>query len=393
MRVQLTLRAILLDGLKISILVALFSVILCEVVGIRRDLYGKSNGLTEADRRYSEELNKTRQLIRTAMETSNHQVSHAQKFYEKSTEMLEEERHELARLIDDRTGKIEATLKSRLEEGRGLLEDARNGTELNAAMINKLERNLHRDQSFMKRKMIFPTVQLRGSGTVGSGVLIYSRPQGEKKNAVSFILTAYHVVTEVMGGRSTGGIVDGIRILSSDSEFNPEVYSAELALVSKNLDLALLRLRSNVQFPNVAEFTSRKTFGAIDIFTRAYAVGCPLGNRPMPTAGEISSKRKVVGSQVFWMINAPTFFGNSGGGVYLASNCKLIGISSMVYTYGRASPTVVPHMGLFVPLGSLYQWLDEEGYSFLYKGEPIPLKFIVRFGLQTDEPSKSKPSA
>jgi hypothetical protein len=96
--------------------------------------------------------------------------------------------------------------------------------------------------------------------------------------------------------------------------------------------------------------------------------------------GEVSTKSKVVGDQVFWMLNAPTFFGNSGGGIYLGSTCQLIGISSMIYTYGKASPAVVPHMGLFVPLETLYDWLDTKGYSFIWRREPAG-GLIEKYGL------------
>ena len=72
------------------------------------------------------------------------------------------------------------------------------------------------------------------------------------------------------------------------------------------------------------------------------------------------------------MLSAPTFFGNSGGGVYLADTYRLVGISSMIYTYGKMNPTVVPHMGLFVPIETIYRWLDGEGYSFVHERKPVP---------------------
>lgn len=72
------------------------------------------------------------------------------------------------------------------------------------------------------------------------------------------------------------------------------------------------------------------------------------------------------------MLTAPTFFGNSGGGIYERSNHRLVGISSMIYTYGKTNPTVVPHMGLFVPLGTVYDWLDGSGLGFVHEGRPVP---------------------
>jgi S1-C subfamily serine protease len=108
----------------------------------------------------------------------------------------------------------------------------------------------------------------------------------------------------------------------------------------------------------------------LSVFDTVYAVGCPLGNQPLPTFGEISSQYKPVGDEIFWMVSAPTFFGNSGGGIFLSGEGQLVGISSMIYTYGKRSPMVVPHMGLFVPLQTVRSWLRREGFAHLM--DPAP---------------------
>jgi S1-C subfamily serine protease len=169
------------------------------------------------------------------------------------------------------------------------------------------------------------------------------------------------------------------------------VFSAKVVLFDRDRDIALLRLDSTRHFRYLAELTPRAELANLDVFSPAYAVGCPLGNRPLPTLGEISSRKKRVGSQVFWMLNAPTFFGNSGGGVYQVPTCRLIGVSSMIYTYGKRNPTVVPHMGLFVPLETIYGWLDAQGYSFVYERQPIPRH--LRWRLAYLPEGASRPSA
>ena len=58
------------------------------------------------------------------------------------------------------------------------------------------------------------------------------------------------------------------------------------------------------------------------------------------------------------MINAPTYIGNSGGGIYTAGSNELIGIFSKIYTHGAIRPTVIPHMGLVTPLEEFYDWID-----------------------------------
>jgi hypothetical protein len=171
----------------------------------------------------------------------------------------------------------------------------------------------------MKRKMVHPTVLLKGNGTVGSGVIVYSEPmpgaaEGAVRPYATFVITAYHVVMEVLGGQTDVGRVEEIQVSQGEDPTFVEVFSGLLVLCDRARDVALLKLNTSRKFEDVADLTPRDELNRVDIFARAYAVGCPLGNRPLPTIGEVSSKSKIVADQVFWMLSAPTFFGNSGGG-------------------------------------------------------------------------------
>ena len=101
------------------------------------------------------------------------------------------------------------------------------------------------------------------------------------------------------------------------------------------------------------------------IFDSIYAVGCPLGNDPIPTSGEIADTNHRVDGNTYWMISAPTYIGNSGGGIYDAKSGALLGIFSKIYTHGNLRPTVVPHMGLVTPMSQIYDWLESKGYAKL----------------------------
>ena len=119
--------------------------------------------------------------------------------------------------------------------------------------------------------------------------------------------------------------------------------------------------RTNVEF---AVPRSRRDVD-VRVWERVYTVGCPLGNDPIPTRGEISSVKNQLNGTNYWMINAPTYFGNSGGGVYLAESRELVGVFSKIYTHGRGNPIVVPHMGLCTPMDSIYAWLERDGMEFV----------------------------
>ena len=65
------------------------------------------------------------------------------------------------------------------------------------------------------------------------------------------------------------------------------------------------------------------------------------------------------------MMNAPTTFGNSGGGIFSRETHRLIGVSVMVCTYdGDATP--VSHLGILISMEGVYDWLDSIHYRFLY---------------------------
>jgi len=61
--------------------------------------------------------------------------------------------------------------------------------------------------------------------------------------------------------------------------------------------------------------------------------------------------------------------GNSGGGIFDARTHELIGIFAKIYNHGNLRPTIVPHMGLVVPLDEVYTWLAGEGYTIVDDGD------------------------
>ena len=79
------------------------------------------------------------------------------------------------------------------------------------------------------------------------------------------------------------------------------------------------------------------------------------------------------------MINAPTYFGNSGGGIYRADTHQLIGVFSKIYTHGKGRPVVVPHMGLCTPIDQIYDWLEDNKLSHLLSSESVSRVDLQQF--------------
>ena len=375
-----SVKKLLAGGAKLVALVAFFFVLENQIINLKTRSAATSAGRAVHAEAGGHDLVELRRSLAESLEA----LEASRDDLRTLAASLDGERGEALRLLEDRVRQLHRSVVDRLDDGKSRLEGAQTraaeNTQRLARLADSVERLSRRDQAMMQRMMIHPTAQLRGNGTVGSGVLLYSEKQpqlsvGEDTVYTTFVLTAHHVVLEVTGDPKYPSEVKEVKevnLLMDPETDEVETFEARLVLEDRYRDLALLRLNTSRSVKSLVEFMTPRELDTLDVFSPAYAVGCPLGNRPMPTLGEISSCGKEVGSQTFWMLNAPTFFGNSGGGVYFAENFQLIGISSMIYTYGKKAPSVVPHMGLFVPLKNIYQWLDEEGYSFVYLRKPVP---------------------
>jgi S1-C subfamily serine protease len=263
-------------------------------------------------------------------------------------------------------------LKNRFDQSEVALAEARaEFSQLRTEATEGIERALAKidlktsppDPALLQRDILAPSVQVNVKGNVGGGTLLFSR------DTYSYVVTACHVVQKIIPGHDEETREPVDVTLYDDAGSPVETIDADLVAWDDRKDLALLRLRAVHEFPSAARLASRETLHQIHVFTPIYAVGCPLGHDPLPTLGEIATLNKEVNGERFWMMNAPTIFGNSGGGVFHRETRELIGVSVMVCTYDGAVSTPVPHLGIMVSLETVYDWLDELHYSFIYDPE------------------------
>jgi S1-C subfamily serine protease len=218
--------------------------------------------------------------------------------------------------------------------------------------------------SMMQREILGPSVQVNVDGSVGGGTLLFSR------ETHSYVITAHHVIQKILrAGEDDETRAPAEVTLYDDRGAATDTLEGDLVAWDERKDLALLRLRAVHEFRNVARLASRDFLRSIRVFTPIVAVGCPLGHDPLPTLGEIATLNKEVNGEKFWMMNAPTIFGNSGGGVFHRETRELVGVSVMVCTYDGAVSTPVPHLGIMVSLDTVYDWLDSLHYHFIYDPE------------------------
>lgn len=225
--------------------------------------------------------------------------------------------------------------------------------------LSDLHKQLLPGSGHLWQGLLAPTVQLASPMTVGSGVLMPIREHEPVR-----ILTAWHVVRDILADSGDDRAEVAVRIYRPDGTIL--TAAAKLLVYENDLDACLLELMGEHTDLNGTALPSRTHLRNMRVFDPVYAVGCPLGSDPIPSHGALSALDHRVDGRSYWMINAPTFIGNSGGGVFDGRNLCLLGIVSKLYTHGSRR-TVVPHMGLVTPLGDIYDWLEGCGY-----GELIP---------------------
>lgn len=279
---------------------------------------------------------------------------------------LELERELVPLVIEERVTAASDAAAGRLERIHAEATAARDLATAARTGADEALRALVRDEDRMWRDLLGPTVRIDGEETVGSGILLASEPSAVAGEHETFVLTAWHVIRDLEKDGALDAIVVPVSIFAPDGEI--EIESARVAGRDVRLDIALLKLDATRAFPFGARLAPRESLERVRIFDRIYAVGCPLGNDPIPTFGEVADVRHHVDGQRFWMISAPTYIGNSGGGVFDATTHEVVGLFTKIYTHGSLRPSVVPHMGLATPLADVYDWLETSGFSSLEPG-------------------------
>jgi S1-C subfamily serine protease len=267
---------------------------------------------------------------------------------------------EMESLVTTHVDELRSGIDQRCSE---LSEVAQRALGVAQGARTEIEQGLERDEERMWRELVAPVVQLAGEETVGSGVLLASEQLEGTQGWRTYVVTAWHVVRDIEKDPEHPSTPVPVSIYLPDHQIVME--TAHVVKFDPALDAALLELDSRVKVECGAQLASRDRLHGARIFDQIYAVGCPLGNDPIPTFGEIADTDHVVDGTRYWMISAPTYIGNSGGGIFDAKTHQLMGIFSKIYTHGTLRPTVVPHMGLVTSIETMYDWLEEAHYAGL----------------------------
>lgn len=266
---------------------------------------------------------------------------------------------------------VDAT-RSRVAAQESALRDierqAREADARSRALADRLADRLPPDKTVLTGDLLLPTVQLEGGDTVGAGTLVRSSRNPDSGEVENYVLTAWHVCRNIFAD-TPNARRDGIVINAYVSADQALRLRGDLVVYDASIDTALVRLRSDRVFDHVARVATPAAAAAVTVWDDVLAVGCPLGSDPIATRGAITNTHNVLRGTNYWMINAPTYYGNSGGGVFLDESRALIGVFSKIYTHGVGTPVVVPHMGLCTPISTIRDWLSGQDLGHVLQAQ------------------------
>ena len=226
-------------------------------------------------------------------------------------------------------------------------------------------------------RMIYPIVRVSAGQAVGSGTVIYSTGLVGGKLS-TYILTNHHVISseisisnvwdsglkkDVKTERRGIVHVEIFKYRDLSTPVGTMKIEADIVAYTEREDMALLKLRFDDPVEHVATLPARDKVTEYRVLDEAIAAGCSLGWPPLVSKGQISRIGLQSDSLPYDMSSAQIIFGNSGGAMFTGEGI-FIGIPSRIAAMGWTA--VVPHMGLFIPVHRVFDWLASEHYDFVF---------------------------
>ena len=236
-------------------------------------------------------------------------------------------------------------------------------------------------------KLLYPVVRVnsvdpKGNKAAGSGTVIYSEPDPENSGKYfNFVLTNHHVIDSLILLKSTW---DSVLKKERKKEFftRPEVEifdyvdqstidssnsgSADIVAYSVEHDLALLKLTTARKLRYVAPLLPEDKIKDLRLFMPIAVSGCSMAHQPFVNLGELTFLTEDIENHMYFMYNAGSYFGNSGGALFLADTGELIGVPSRITTLPMGfSMDMVTFMGFGAHTSRLYAFIRHEHMNFL----------------------------
>ena len=236
-------------------------------------------------------------------------------------------------------------------------------------------------QQELHEKILYPVTRVRAGNAGGSGVLIYSEPDPKHEgNYINIALTCQHVIDgniklkdewdAVLKRQVKKDVIDEVTVEIFDYD-GSKVVSANsttgrIIAYDKHHDLAAIRLNNPRPMPHVASLYPREELDNLKLFDEVWVSGCSLLHDPFASEGTLTYLREMIEQKSYLMSNAPSIFGNSGGGLFHGSG-HLLGLTSRITAIQLGfGVDVMTWMGFSTHPERVYEFIDHQELKFLY---------------------------
>ena len=231
-------------------------------------------------------------------------------------------------------------------------------------------------------RVLYPVTRVRAADSGGSGVMIYSKPDPKHDGQyINIALTCQHVVDKNIKVRDEFDTVlkrdvkrdvmeevhvelfdyNGSNIASANS------MTGQILAYDKHHDLAAVKLNNNKKVDYVSTVIPKDEINNLRIADPVVVCGCSLLHDPFPNFGTLTYLREMIEQKAYIMQNAPSIFGNSGGGLFHGETGHLLGLTSRVtVTQLGFGVDVQSWMGFSTHPDRLYEFFDHQELQFLY---------------------------
>mgnify|MGYP001558037797 CR=1 FL=1 len=231
------------------------------------------------------------------------------------------------------------------------------------------------------KALVLPVVRIDAGNATGSGTVIYSDKNAEDE-FTTLVLTNEHVVDglikveerwDALLKRPIKKDILGIPVVEffeyrwESRAVGSRGVQSEIVAYDKEEDLALLKLSSGKPADAVATLYPRGQEHKIRVTMPVYCIGAGAGDPPVTTEGILSQFGRIIENREFWQATAPSFFGNSGGALFLAETYEFIGVPARLLVQGGLyGSQAITHMGYSIPITRVYNFLEHHRFRFVY---------------------------
>ena len=239
------------------------------------------------------------------------------------------------------------------------------------------------NQQELHDKILYPVTRVKAGKAGGSGVLVYSEPDPQNDGKyINIVLTCQHVID---GSISVKDEWDSLlkREIKKDimEEVSVEIFDydgskissanssqAEIIAYDKGHDLAAVKLHNARPQEHIASVYPKDDIDNLQLFDEVWTSGCSLLHDPFSNKGELTYLREMIDQKSYIMYNAPSIFGNSGGGVF-HGNGTLLGLCSRITNIQLGfGIDVMTWMGFGTHPSRLYEFFEHHELQFIYDG-------------------------